>query len=82
LQQYTEPKVIVIRDGKEKNISSTELVPGDIILLEEGNKIPADALILQSNDLSINESIITGESLPVEKTSTNANNFLLPGNNG
>ena len=79
MQQYTEPKVIVIRDGKEKNISSTELVPGDIILLEEGNKIPADALILQSNDLSINESIITGESLPVEKTSTNANNFLYQG---
>jgi len=79
LQQYTEPKVIVIRDGKEKNISSTELVPGDIILLEEGNKIPADALILQSNDLSINESIITGESLPVEKTSTDANNFLYQG---
>src|SRR5947208_6516113 len=41
LQQYTEPKVIVIRDGAEKNIASAELVPGDIIQLEEGNRIPA-----------------------------------------
>src|SRR6266487_4484757 len=43
LQYYTEPKVIVIRNGVEKSIASSELVPGDIILLEEGNKVPADA---------------------------------------
>ena len=68
LQQYTEPKVIVIRNGVEKSIASSELVPGDIILLEEGNKVPADANILQQNDLTVNESVITGESLPVEKS--------------
>src|SRR5690242_7652995 len=79
LQQYTEPKIVVIRDAKEKNVLSSELVPGDIFLLEEGNKVPADAIILQANDLSINESIITGESLPVEKTSTGVNNFLYQG---
>jgi len=79
LQQYTEPEVVVIRDAKEKYISLSELVPGDIILLAEGNKVPADAIILQANDLSINESIITGESLPVEKTSTDTDNFLYQG---
>src|SRR6266542_2041163 len=45
LLQYTEPKVIVIRNGAEKSIAPSELVPGDIILLEEGNKVPADAVI-------------------------------------
>ncbi len=67
LKQFTEPKVTVIRNGHHEIISNEDLLPGDIMLLEEGMKIPADALILQSNDLSINESIITGESLPVEK---------------
>ena len=79
LEEYTEPKVVVIRDGIEKNIASAELVPGDIILLEEGNKVPADAILLQQNDLSVNESIITGESLPVEKSNTNTDNFLYQG---
>lgn len=78
LKEYTEPKVIAIRDGVEKSIASTELVPGDVILLEEGNKVPADAILLQQNDLSVNESIITGESLPVEKNNT-GDNFLYQG---
>ena len=79
LQQYTEPKVIVIRNGAEKSIASSELVPGDIILLEEGNKVPADAVIIRQNDLSVNESVITGESLPVEKSALDKNNFLYQG---
>lgn len=79
LQQYTEPKIVVIRDGVEKEIASADLVPGDIMLLEEGNKIPADAVLLQQNDLTINESIITGESLPVEKSETGTNNILYQG---
>lgn len=68
LKQLTEPMVMVIRNGQEQVISDEDLLPGDIMLLEEGMKIPADAVIIQSNDLSINESVITGESLPVEKT--------------
>ena len=79
LKQFTEPKVTVIRNRSEKIIEITELLPGDIILLEEGSKIPADAIILQQNDLSINESIITGESLPVEKQDPAGNNFLYQG---
>ncbi len=79
LKHFTEPKVIVIRNGKEKTISTDELVPGDIIILSEGNKVPADAVILRDNDLTVNESIITGESLPVEKNETKGNNLLYQG---
>ncbi|MBK7883376.1 MAG: HAD-IC family P-type ATPase [Chitinophagaceae bacterium] len=67
LRQFTTSKVTVIRNGKEIFLQAEELVPGDIILLEEGMNIPADAIILQANDLTINESVITGESFPVEK---------------
>ncbi|ANE49577.1 cation-translocating P-type ATPase [Flavisolibacter tropicus] len=67
LRDLTEPKVFVIRDGKELQVDTAELVPGDIVRLEEGNKVPADATILQQNDLTINEAVITGESLPAIK---------------
>jgi P-type Ca2+ transporter type 2C len=79
LKQFTEPKITVIRDRVEQLISSEELVPGDVILLEEGMKIPADALVLQQNDLSIDESVITGESLPVEKSDAAGHNLLYQG---
>jgi P-type Ca2+ transporter type 2C len=79
LKQFTEPKVIVVRSGKEKIIATDELVPGDVILLSEGNKVPADAVILRQNDLTVNESIITGESLPAEKNETAHNNLLYQG---
>jgi ATPase, P-type (transporting), HAD superfamily, subfamily IC len=79
LKKFTEPKIIVIRQGVEKMIQSNELVPGDIMLLEEGNKIPADAKILQKNDVSVDESVITGESMPVDKDETEGNNILYQG---
>lgn len=79
LKQLTEPKTPVIRNGHEQLINSEDLVPGDIILLEEGMRIPADAEIIQQNDLSIDESIITGESLPVEKTALAGPNLLFQG---
>lgn len=79
LQQLTEPKVKVIRDGVEKDIDIEYLVPGDLFLLEEGGKVPADAKVVQQNDLSINESVITGESLPVAKTINEGSNFIYQG---
>jgi Ca2+-transporting ATPase len=57
----------VVRDGKNIIINSEDLVPGDIIFLEAGSRIPADAKILQTNYAEVNESILTGESLPVLK---------------
>ena len=58
----------VIRDNAEQQISAEDLVPGDIMLVEEGDKISADARILASSDLQINQSTLTGESNPVRKT--------------
>lgn len=79
LQQFSQPKSKVIRNGREVIIDREEIVPEDIIILEEGMKIPADAIILQSNDFTVNESMITGESLPVDKSNTETNNILYQG---
>ena len=79
LKQLTQSRVGVIRDGKNETILSEELLPGDIMILQEGDKIPADACILQSNDLTLNESVITGESVPVEKNKDQGSNELFQG---
>lgn len=79
LQQLTEPKVKVMRADVEKEIAIEDLVPGDIVLLEEGDKVPADAQVLEENDLSINESVLTGESLPVEKNNVEGSNSIYQG---
>ncbi|HVM86914.1 MAG TPA: cation-translocating P-type ATPase [Puia sp.] len=79
LRQYVQPKIIVIRDKREQLIFSEDLLPGDLMILEEGNRIPADAVIIRSNDLSVNESVITGESMPVEKSSAENANQLFQG---
>src|ERR1019366_3445426 len=79
LKELTEPKIVVIRNGTHTTISSTELVPGDIMLLEEGRKIPADGRIIQENDLTVNESVITGESMPVDKNENDGHNILYQG---
>ena len=79
LQQFTQPKVTVVRDGRKQIIFSEDLVPGDVLSLEEGNSVPADSTIFNSNDLSINESIITGESQPVDKNASEGHNLLFQG---
>ena len=79
LKKYTEPKAKCKRDGKLVVIPVEELVPGDIILVEEGRLIPADAVIVQSNDFSVNESIVTGESFPVSKDERSENKLLYQG---
>jgi cation-transporting P-type ATPase F len=58
---------VVIRDGKKIMISSTDIVPGDIVILRSGDKIPADARLFHTKDLRIDESVLTGESLPSQK---------------
>ena len=61
------PKARVLRDGEEKMIEAAKIVPGDIIILNEGDKIPADAILFESQELQADESILTGESVPVHK---------------
>lgn len=67
LKNMMVAEAIVIRDGKKINISSTDIVPGDIVLLESGSKVPADLRLLEVQDLKVDESMLTGESLSVEK---------------
>ncbi len=67
LKSYTIQTVRAIRDGKEVQIPSTELVPGDLVLLSEGDRIPGDGRLSEAHNLEIDESILTGESLPVGK---------------
>lgn len=67
LKKHSIQNVIVIRDGAEHTISSVNLVPGDIIILNEGERIPADARIIHTDNLQVNESSLTGESVPVTK---------------
>lgn len=70
LKKLTAPKAKVKRNGKVVEISSEELVPGDIITIETGDFVPADARLVQSVHLKIEESALTGENLPVEKDAT------------
>lgn len=79
LKQLTQPNAIVIREGEKTAIPKEEIVVGDIIIVEEGSSVPADAIILQSNDFSVNESILTGESFPVSKNDTENNNAIYQG---
>lgn len=67
LKNYVKPVSRVLRDGKEQEIPTSELVPGDVVILSEGDRIPADGILLQHEDLEVDESILTGESLPVAK---------------
>jgi len=62
-------EAVVIRDGKKQTVDAEELVPGDIVLLKSGDKIPADIRLVQSKDLRVEESPLTGESTAVEKDS-------------
>jgi len=67
MKKLTAPKARVLRDGTEKFIPSREVVPGDIVLLEAGDRIPADARLLQVVDLKTDEAVLTGESTAVDK---------------
>ncbi|MTI84611.1 MAG: calcium-translocating P-type ATPase, SERCA-type [Firmicutes bacterium] len=67
LRQLTAPEANVIRDGGERKIPSAELVPGDIVLVEAGDRVPADLRIIEEFNLEVEESALTGESFPVKK---------------
>ena len=67
LKQLAAPTANVIRGGRVTSIPAEEVVPGDLILLEAGDRVPADAEIVESSSLQIDESLLTGESVPVEK---------------
>ncbi|MCW4010089.1 MAG: cation-translocating P-type ATPase [Candidatus Bathyarchaeota archaeon] len=68
LKKMTAPTASVIRDGKETKIPANQLVPGDIVLLYTGDKIPADGRLIEAHNLKVEEAALTGESTSVEKT--------------
>jgi P-type Ca2+ transporter type 2C len=67
LRDLSSPRALVIRDGEQQRIAGREVVPDDIVLLSEGDRVPADALVLAATSLSVDESLLTGESVPVRK---------------
>lgn len=67
LKKMSSPKAKVIRDGEKREIDSSELLPGDIVLLEAGDIVPSDGRVLETHSLMVNESSLTGESDNVEK---------------
>jgi P-type Ca2+ transporter type 2C len=67
LRDLSSPRALVIREGQEKRIAGREVVPGDLIVLSEGDRVPADAVLLSCTNLSADESLLTGESVSVRK---------------
>ena len=67
LRDLTSPRALVIRDGTRKRVAGREVVRGDIVELVEGDRVPADAVLVRSHDVQTDESLLTGESVPVRK---------------
>ncbi len=68
LRSLSSPRALVLRDGKQIRIAGREVVKGDLIVIREGDRVPADATILSCENLSVDESLLTGESMPVRKS--------------
>ena len=72
LRDLSSPRALVRRDGRQQRIAGREVVPGDLLLLTEGDRVSADAVLLSCNDLLADESMLTGESVPVRKLAGSA----------
>lgn len=79
LQEFTQPLCKVIRNGQQQNIETQDIVVSDLVIVEEGGVVPADGVILSSNDFSVNESILTGESMSIFKDKEKEDNKVFSG---
>ncbi|MEN2786112.1 cation-translocating P-type ATPase [Sphingomonas qilianensis] len=68
LRDLSSPRALVLRDGARVRIAGRDVVEDDLVVLDQGDRVPADALLIEAIDLQTDESLLTGESLPVEKT--------------
>ena len=71
LRDLSSPRALVIRGGQQRRIAGREVVRGDLIVLSEGDRVPADGVVLSTGSLSVDESLLTGESVPVRKIASN-----------
>ena len=69
LRDLSSPRALVVRNGKEKRIAGRDVVRGDLLVVKEGDRVPADATLVSSLNLYVDESLLTGESVPVRKSS-------------
>lgn len=74
LRNLSSPMAQVLRDGFEQSVPSREIVPGDILLIKEGDSVAADARLFQLSNLELDEALLTGESVPVQKQLTQLDN--------
>lgn len=79
LKNMLAPQARVLRNGEQTSISAEELVPGDVVLLYEGDRVPADGDIIQENECEAQEAILTGESTPVSKSAEKGSNRVYMG---
>jgi len=79
LKGLLKPTTTVVRDGQRQEVEVWELVPGDVVLLNSGEHIPADGVITESTKLAVDEAILTGESEPVNKNDTDGHNLVYMG---
>ena len=70
LRDLSSPRAMVIRDGKQRRIAGREVVRGDLLILSEGDRVPADSVLLSCFNISVDESLLTGESMAVRKTAS------------
>src|SRR5512146_175436 len=70
LRDLSSPRALVIRDGQEKRIAGREVARDDILIVKEGDRVPADGVVLACTSLSTDESLLTGESVPVRKVAS------------
>ncbi|MDI7275069.1 MAG: HAD-IC family P-type ATPase, partial [Anaerolineae bacterium] len=79
LRGYLRPVAVVIRDGQRQEVEVTEIVPGDLVALDPGDRVPADGEVIESTDLAIDEAVLTGESQPVDKSPAPESNRVFMG---
>lgn len=72
LRDLSAPRALVVRDGEQRRIPGRDVVPGDVVLLTEGDRVPADAIVIDAVNTTIDESALTGESVPVRKAAADA----------
>jgi Ca2+-transporting ATPase len=82
LRDLSSPRAVVVRDGVQRRIAGRDVVEGDLLILSEGDRVPADARLVSASHMAVDESLLTGESVPVRKRPSADNRTQCPGASG